>query len=40
VAKEGLPEGNLELLASPYPGHALVRKVREVLNRPFDGMAN
>jgi two-component system, cell cycle sensor histidine kinase and response regulator CckA len=40
VPKKGLPAGTLELLASPYPGHALVRKVREVFNRPSDGTAN
>jgi DNA-binding NarL/FixJ family response regulator len=38
--EERIAAGNLELLVSPYPAHALVRKVREVLNRPSDGTAN
>ena len=40
VPMEGFPAENLELLSSPYPGHALVRKVREVLSRPSDGTAS
>jgi signal transduction histidine kinase len=39
VPGEGLPAANLQLLASPYPARALVRKVREILNRPSEGTA-
>jgi CheY-like chemotaxis protein len=37
--EEALPAANLQLLASPYPARALVRKVREILNRPSEGTA-